>query len=180
MHCLRLLPPLVLGCVLLLAAAAGATVYHSRDEALQLAFPDAERVQPKEFFLTAQRAAIEEQAKSPLESDLLTVYIGYRGGQPIGYALFDTHVVRTLPETFLIVLSPAGAVTATHLLAFYEPAEYAPPERWLGQFRDARLSSELRVGRSIAGITGSTLTAEAVTGGVRRALSIYAVLLKGS
>lgn len=180
MHCLRLLLPLGLGCVLLLAADAGATVYHSRDEALQLAFPDAERVQPKEFFLTAaQRAAIEEQAKSPLESDLLTVYIGYRGGQPIGYALFDTHIVRTLPETFLIVLSPQGAVTATHLLAFYEPAEYAPPQRWLGQFRDARLSSELRVGRSIAGITGSTLTAEAVTAGIRRALSIYAVLLKG-
>lgn len=184
MHRLRLLlpllPPLLVGCALWLPARAGATVYHSRDEALQIAFPDAERVEPRDFFLTAtQRAAIEEQAKSPLESDLVTVYIGYRGGQPIGYALFDTHIVRTLPETFLVVLSPAGAVTGTHLLAFYEPSEYAPPARWLGQFHAARLSSELRVGRSIAGITGSTLTAEAVTGGVRRALSIYDVLLKG-
>jgi hypothetical protein len=180
MHGLRFRLLLLAGCALCVPAGTGATVYHSRDEALRLAFPDADRVEPKEFFLTAaQRAAIEKQAKSSLESDLLTVYIGYRGGQPSGYALFDTHIVRTLPETFLVVLSPDGAVTATHLLAFYEPTEYAPPERWLGQFHDARLSAELRVGRSIAGISGSTLTAEAVTAGVRRALSIYAVLLKG-
>ena len=170
--------PLVAG--LLLAAAAPATVYYARDEALKLAFPDAERVESKQFFLTtAQRAAIEAQAKSPLESDLLTVYVGYRGDQPVGYAVFDTHVVRTLPETFLVVLSPEGTIVATHLLAFYEPAEYGPSDRWLTQFHGAALSDELRVGRGIAGITGSTLTSEAVTGGVRRALAIHAVLLKG-
>jgi len=79
----------------------------------------------------------------------------------------------------MVVLAPDGNVVGTYLLAFYEPPEYAPPERWLAQFRGATLSSELRVGRGIAGITGSTLTSEAVTGGLRRALAIYAVLLKG-
>jgi hypothetical protein len=177
-HSARLV--LAIGLLIALAGPATATVHYSRDEALKLAFPDAERVAPKDFFLTAaQRAAIEAQAKSQLDSDLLTIYVGYRGDAPSGYAVFDTHVVRTLPETFLIVLSPNGAVTATHLLAFYEPPEYAPPERWLAQFHDATLSDDLRVGRGIVGITGSTLTSEAVTGGVRRALAIYAVLLKG-
>jgi hypothetical protein len=162
------------------AAPVRATVFYARDEALKLAFPDADRVEAKDFFLTAaQRAAIEAQAKSPLDSDLLTVYVGWRGDRPSGYAIFDTHVVRTLPETFLVVLAPDGAITSTHLLAFYEPPEYAPPERWLAQFRGAALNDELRVGRGIAGITGSTLTSEAVTGGIRRALAIYAVLLKG-
>jgi hypothetical protein len=162
-----------------LAAAADATVFHARDEALKLAFPDADRVETKDFFLTAaERAAIEAQAKTPLESDLLTVYVGYRGGRPSGYAIFDTHVVRTLPETFLVVLSPEGSIVATHLLAFYEPAEFAPPQRWLTQFEGRSVSGELRVGHGIAGITGSTLTAEAVTGGLRRALAIYAVLLR--
>ncbi|MGH7790349.1 MAG: FMN-binding protein [Candidatus Binatia bacterium] len=174
----------VLWWILLLAclcapAPGAATVFYARDEAIKLAFPDADRTEARDFFLTAaQRTAIEAAAKSKLESDLLTVYIGYRGGQPIGYAIFDTHNVRTLPETFLIVLSPAGAITATHLLAFYEPMEYAPPARWSAQFDGAVLNSELRVGRGIAGITGSTLTAEAVTGGIRRALAIYGTLLK--
>jgi len=171
---------LLIGAAAALASAAAATVFYSRDEALKLAFPDADRVEPKEYFLTApQRAAIETQARAPLDSDLITVYSGARAGMPSGYAIFDTHVVRTLPETFLVVLSPDGKVTATHLLAFYEPSEYAPPARWLEQFHGATAADELRVGRGIAGITGSTLTSEAVTAGIRRALAIYAVLLKG-
>jgi hypothetical protein len=52
--------------------------------------------------------------------------------------------------------------------------------RWLEQFHDATLTDDLRIGRGIVAITGSTLTSEAVTGSVRRALAIYDVLLKGS
>ncbi|MDX2167059.1 MAG: FMN-binding protein [Deltaproteobacteria bacterium] len=160
---------------------ARATVFYARDEALKLAFPDADRVEARDLFLTAaQRQAIEQAAKSKLESDLLTVYIGHRGSAILGYAIFDTHNVRTLPETFLVVLTPDGKVAATHLLAFYEPMEYAPPARWLEQFRDQTLSDDMRVGRGIATITGSTLTSEAVTGGIRRALAIYQAALKGA
>jgi hypothetical protein len=165
---------------LLLPAIAAAKVFYAKDEALRLAFPDAEHVEPRDVFLTAeQRAAIEGLAKSKLDSDLLTIYVGTRAGAVQGYALLDTHNVRTLPETFLIVLSPQGAVTATHLLAFYEPLEYSPPDRWLKQFDGATLNDNLRVGGGVATISGSTLTSEAVTGGVRRALAIYDVLLKG-
>ncbi|MEO8605020.1 MAG: FMN-binding protein [bacterium] len=170
---------LALAALLSIPPATRATVYYARDEALKLAFPDADRVETRDLFLTAaQRAAIEARAKSSLDSDLLTVYIGHRGDQVQGYAIFDAHLVRTLPETFLVVLTPQGSVAATHLLAFYEPTEYAPPPRWLAQFHDATLSDELRVGRGIAAITGSTLTSNAVTGGIRRALAIYEIALK--
>ena len=161
-----------------LAGHAHATVFYARDEALRLAFPDAERTEARDFFLTAaQRTEIEQRARAPLESDLLTVYVGYRNGAAAGYAIFDTHVVRTFPETFLVVLTPEGAVSATYVLAFYEPLEYLPAERWLRQFDGKRASDDLRIGPGIAGITGSTLTSHAVAGGIRRALAIYAVLL---
>jgi len=162
------------------AAPTQAKVFYARDEALRLAFPDADRVETRDVFLTvAQRAAIEARAKSTLESDLLTLYVGHRGAAVIGYAVIDTRTVRTLPETFLVVLSPQGAVAAMHLLAFYEPLEYSPPNRWLAQFHDVTLSDELRVGRGVVAITGSTLTSEAVVGGVRRALAIYDVVVAG-
>lgn len=58
----------------LLASPGGATVYYARDEALKLAFPDADRVAPKDVFLTRERRdAIETQAKSKLDSDLITL-----------------------------------------------------------------------------------------------------------
>jgi hypothetical protein len=146
---------------------------------MDLAFPEVDRVETRDLFLTPdQRQAIEKLAKSKLESDLLTVYVGHRNGSVSGYAVLDTHVVRTLPEAFMIVLSRDGSVTATHVLAFYEPTEYMPSERWLNQFRGKRDVQDLRVGRGIAAITGSTLTSHAVAGAVRRALAIYDVLLR--
>jgi hypothetical protein len=161
-----------------LAAPAAAKVFYAREEALKLAFPDATRTEPHDFFLTAeQKHQIEERSKAKLESDLLTAYVGYQGDRLLGWAIFDTHVVRTLPETFLVVVSPQGTVAATHLLAFYEPLEYLPSDRWLTQFAGKKADDDLQVGRGIAAITGSTLTSQAVAGGIRRALAIYAVLL---
>lgn len=172
--------PALLLALTLCASAAAAKVFYAKDEALRLAFPEADKVESRDVFLTTeQRTAIEEKAKSKLDSDLLTIYVGQRGGQVQGYAMLDTHTVRTLPETFLVVLTPDGKVAATHLLAFYEPLEYSPPGRWLEQFHDATLTDDLRVGRGVVAITGSTLTSEAVTGGIRRALAIYDVVLKG-
>jgi len=172
------LAPAALGAILCLAATAEATVFYSRDEALRVAFPSADRTEPRDYFLTPeQHETIERTARSPLASDLITVYFGYAGDKLLGYALFDTHVVRTLPETFLTVLSPEGVVISTYVVAFHEPLEYLPHERWMRQLEGKKMGDDLQVGRGIAAITGATLSSNAVAGGVRRALAIYAVLL---
>ncbi len=164
-----------------LAADADATVFYARDQLAELAFPEAEEIQALDFFLTAdQRSAIEQRAARPLESSLLTVYAGKKSGHTIGYAILDTHVVRTLPATFLVVLDDHGSVAATHVMAFHEPLEYLPSQRWLGLLLHRKLENNLRVGRAITAITGSTLSTNAVVGGVRRALAIYEVLLAGN
>lgn len=155
-----------------------AKVFYARNELPKLAFPDADRVEPHDYILTsAQREAIEKEAHAKLDSNLLTVYIGHKADGVNGYAFVDTHVVRTLPETFMVVLTPDGAVAATHVLAFYEPLEYLPSDRWLEQLKGRRLSDSLKVGDEIAAITGSSLSSNAVVGGVRRALAAYHVLI---
>ncbi len=161
-------------------APALSAVFHTRDEIPSLAFADADRVASQRFFLRAeQHARIEKLARAPLDSDLLTVYRGIRAGSTIGYAIVDSHLVRTLPEALLIVLSPEGAVTATHVLAFYEPSEYLPVAGWFEQFLGIHGRAPLRIGRDVAGITGSTLSSRAVAAALRRALAIYEVLLSG-
>jgi hypothetical protein len=169
----------------ILTAAApspsGATVFHTRDEMLELAFPDADTVKARDYFLdTQQHDDIERLAMARLDSDLLTVYEAHRDGHVLGYAILDIHVVRTFPEAFLVVLSPEGIVSATHILAFHEPVEYMPSRRWLALLQDRSLADELRLGHDIVGVTGSTLSGQAVLRGVRRALAIHAVLLAGS
>jgi len=171
----------VFGSVGLTPTAARAKVFYSKQEALALAFPDAERVETRTFFLTEEQVQqVATLATAPIDSKLVTFYVGHKDGQPLGYALIDTNVVRTLPETFLIVLSPAGVVQKLFVLAFYEPEEYLPPERWLRQFEQKTLSPDLQLRRDIHGIAGSTLSARAVTSGVRRALALFQVLIQGN
>ena len=164
----------------MLPVVASARVFLARDEALHLAFPDAERVEPRDVVLTAeQHQHIEKLAGARLDSDLVTIYVAWKAGQPSAYAVFDTHTVRTFPETFLVVLTADGAVSGAHILAFHEPEEYMPTDRWLERFKGQRLSEDLQVGRGVAAITGSTLSTRAVTSGIRRVLAIWDVVIGG-
>ncbi len=177
----RLLEVVLLGSWLTASSPflVSAGVLHSRDEALAIAFPDAEEIRPLDFYLTPeQKSEIERIAAASVESNLITVYAGQRNGAPAGYAFFDTHVVRTLPETLLIVLSPRGEVTGVHLLAFYEPPEYAPPQAWFEKFRGWSMPESGNAPPEVAAIAGSTLSSRAANAAVRRALAVYQVLLR--
>jgi hypothetical protein len=125
-----------------------------------------------------QAARIEALSRSPLESKLVTIHRGLRGEELLGYAVIDVHDVRTLPEALLVVLAPDGAVRNLRVLAFHEPPDYLPPERWYRQFDAKTGSAPLRLGGDIHAIVGATLSARAATGCVRRALAYYEVLLK--
>ncbi|MBI4864339.1 MAG: FMN-binding protein [Candidatus Riflebacteria bacterium] len=166
----------------LLAMVAGpcaAKVFLSRKEALATAFPTADQVVDRDVFLTSDQVArIEKESGAKLESELITIYEGKKQQRTLGFAFIDTHVVRTQPETFMVVLSPGGKVEAVFMCAFYEPQEYMPPDRWLAQFKGHSDPSRLRVGDAVVGITGSTLTARALTGGVRKAIAIWKVCLQ--
>ena len=156
-----------------------AKAFYSKEEALALAFPQAEKVDQRSFFLTDEQAQqVATLAAAPVESKLATFYVGQKNGTVMGYAFIETHIVRTQPETFLIVLSPTGSIQKVFVLAFYEPEEYLPTERWLHQFDQQVLGPELQLRRNIHGIAGATLTARAVTSGVRRVLALFQVLLR--
>jgi len=144
-----------------------------------LAFPEAEEVRSNTFVLDDDQAArIESLAKCKLDSKLVKIYTGLREGKVLGYALIDVHNVRTQPEAFMVVLSPAGEVRSLRVLAFHEPLEYKPTDRWYGQFNHRSIDAPLRVGGDIHGVVGATLSAHATTRGVRRALAYYKVLIQ--
>jgi hypothetical protein len=166
-------------CAALLAPPADAKVFFSREEALALAFPQADRVDDETILLEdAQAQRVESLSSAELETRLVRVYRGYRGGELLGYAFIDVHNVRTLPEAFLIVLSPEGEVRSLRLLAFHEPPEYMPREGWYEQFRDKSAADALRLGKDVHGIVGATLSSRATTLGVRRALALYQVVVQ--
>lgn len=171
---------LIILCLWAFGGSAAAKVFYAKEEALQVAFPDATSVEKRTFILTeAEVKRVETLARVKLDSKLVTFYIGKKDQKVIGYAIIDIHTIRTLPEAFMVVLSPEGRVVSTLVLAFYEPLEYLPQDRWLKQFEQKTLNESLTPGRDIAGITGATLTARAITKGVRKILAFYQVLIAG-
>jgi hypothetical protein len=168
----------VAGVLLLDSAPAESKVYASQNEALPAAFPEADRIVRRNFVVTAEQVRrIEQRARAPLESRIVTLHVGWRADEILGYALIDIHTVRTLPEALMIVLEPDGAVRSVRVLAFHEPEDYLPSMRWFQQFAGRRLDSDLQLKRGVHAITGATLSARATTRGVRRALALYEVLL---
>lgn len=165
----------------LLALPAAAGTYLTKTEALELAFPGADRVETRTLYLTEEQAEAAQAASgAPLDSRVYTFYVGLRDGAPVGYAAIEAATVRTLPQTLLVVLDPRGRVERVRVLAFFEPEEYLPPRRWLAQFEGRPLGPELRVGGDVQGITGATLSAQAVTRQVRRVLALARLLTEGS
>lgn len=157
-----------------------AQVFHSKESALRLAFPGADVIESRDLFLSeAEARRVGELARAKQESRLVTVYVGKKAGELLGYAYFDTHTIRTLPETILVVVEADGELRAVHLLSFHEPPEYQPPPKWLGQFEDQTLDDSLALQREIDGIAGSTLTARAITAAVRRVLAVHEVKILG-
>lgn len=146
----------------------------TQKDALALAFPDAAPERRTAFLTEAQASAAEKAARAKLESRVWTYYVA---GSTFAY--FESHLVRTMNETMMVVVGTDGAVRFVEILSFAEPDDYRASSRWLAQFKKRLLDEDLALRRGLHGITGSTLTAEAVARGVRRALAVHGVLNPG-
>ena len=156
-----------------------AQVYLTQEQALKLAFPDsATVVERKTLFLTDDQVKeIQAQAKAKVESKLVTYYAGKNTEGVDGYAFFEINIVRTMPETFMVVVNPNGAVRFVEILAFYEPPDYLPTKRWFELYKEKELNKDLWVKRGIPNISGATLSSNAITAGVRKALATFKVAI---
>lgn len=157
-----------------------AAVFFSKEEAMELAFGKGATIESRPVFLSdEQTAQIEQLAMVKLDSQLFTFFEGYREGKLVGYAVIESHTVRTQPETLLIVLSPSGELVNSAILAFHEPPEYQPSAAWFATLLHKPIR-DLRQNQGVDGISGATLSVKASLEGIRKTLAVYQVALSGS
>ena len=130
---------------------------------LKAAIPEAERFDARDVLLgDAMVKRIEKLARARVKERLVTFYTASKDGATLGYAVIHSHVVRTKRETFAIAFEPDGRIRKISILAFLEPEEYRPSERWLRQFDGKGAQDRLAVGDDIAPISGATLSARGI------------------
>ncbi len=164
-------------CGLILQPCYG-KVFYSKDEAMKLAFGDEATVEVMSLFPTAEQVTqIEHLAKVKLDSSLISLYVGKKQGQIVGYASIESHTVRTSSETLLLVLDVEGHLRNVYTLAFHEPPEYQPPERWYSQLTNHNLE-QLGFDQDIQGVSGATLSTRAALNSARKVLAVFQIMLK--
>lgn len=100
-----------------------------------------------------------------------TVFRVVRGDSLLGFAVVRAVKGKDQPITFLVATDPADRLRDIDILVYREPygGEVAY-EAWRRQFRGKSTDDQLEVGRDIRSISGATISVNAVTLGVRRAL----------
>jgi hypothetical protein len=153
-----------LAAVLLLASgSAHAQLGGGEEAAVRAVFRGADRIEARDVVLTDELVArIEKLARARVQERLVTFYTAHRQGAVAGYAVIHSHVVRTKRETIAIAFEPDGRIRRIQVLAFLEPEEFRPSERWLAQFQGKGPEDSLRVGGDIVNVTGSTLTSRGI------------------
>lgn len=155
-----------------------AEIFFSKNEAMELAFGKGAQVEQLSLFPDEnQTAKIERDARIKLDSGLFTFYIGKDNDKILAYAAIETSTVRTKPETLMIVLTPDGELRNVYTLAFHEPPEYLPPERWFEQLYKRPLA-EMDFNKGVDGISGATLSTRSALNSIRKVMAIYQVMVK--
>ena len=160
-------------------SAADAQVLLTQEEALDLAFPAQATVERRTAYLDEEEVAeVAERARPAKVKDraVVTYYVGFVDGKPVGSAYFDAHRVRTLQEVLMVVVDPSGRVSRIEILGFAEPPDYMAPDGWLDLFSGRGLEPGTSSRGDIPIITGATLTSHAVSDAVRLSLALHSVI----
>ncbi|MEA2336271.1 MAG: hypothetical protein QOE82_278 [Thermoanaerobaculia bacterium] len=126
----------------------------------------------QKFFLTRQQRDDARRESGVDFSDELVIRYAANGA----FAYFETHVVRTKPETLMIVVTVDGKIDRVDILAFDEPTDYAPKPRWPDQLRGRRLDADLSLSRAVRPISGESLTGRSIVNATRKVLALHHVL----
>lgn len=160
------------------ASAAQARVFMTQQQALAGAFPAGTKVTRQALFLSPEQStAAQKESGVEFKDRMIVRYAGTNAaGVVIGYAYFDTHMVRTLPETVMVVVNAKSEVEKIEILSFDEPPDYFPRQRWLDQFDGRRLDDDLSLKRKIRPISGASLSGRAIVNASRKVLALHRVL----
>lgn len=178
----RVASPFALVAVLLLgllvARPADAYVYSTREQLLAAFFPaptvvSVERFQPDpERF----RAALGYAPPRPAWE----IQVGRQGGEVSGYAVFDQQLGQHEPIDFAVWLDAAGLVGRVEVMVYREPyGDGVRAAAFRRQFEGLGPASPMRPGREIKVVSGSTISTQALSVGVRRA-AVLVDLLRAS
>ncbi|MDA0666854.1 MAG: FMN-binding protein [Planctomycetota bacterium] len=160
-----------------LALSGPGKTFHSQEEALVLAFGKAEVQRTPHYWTKVERTALGELAGTKKVGGTHAKFQAKtkQGKVVAGRSVwFDTRMVRSKPQTIMLIIDAEQRVEKLVVCSFDEPLDYKPVARWYEQFEGRQLNDELQLKKGIHGVSGATLTSRATTAAVREVLAAHA------
>ena len=157
-----------------------AQVLISPVEAMQENYGADASISKKNILLSTEKFKnIQKNAKTKLDTKIYRIFTAKKGEEILGYGILVNRKVRSKNAVILYFIQDS-ILQGIEIIAFNEPREYMPTEKWNAQFINIATSKNLQLNRDIPSISGATMSARSVTDSSKIAFAIYNELLKGN
>ncbi|MFQ5684270.1 MAG: FMN-binding protein [Candidatus Binatia bacterium] len=175
--CLILL--LLLGDPLLAWGQEG--IFLRESEAPKAVFPEAMTLErkmiPSDYKLREKISLRMGNTKTSLWERAYTIFIAREEDKLLGYAVVVEEIGKHRPITFIVGVEKNGRVRDVAVMVYREPyGSEVKDKRFLTQYEGKDLQAPLVPYRDIRNVTGATLSVEAISRGVKKALALVEVI----
>ena len=112
---------------------------------------------------------IQFQAKQKFFRDELNIWTISTADTLSHYAIIDNSLGKSMPITFLVVFTTNGEIRYAQIVKYREPyGGEISSSSWTSQFMEMSNESEFKMGETIDGISGATISTHSVTKGIHK------------
>ncbi len=161
------------------AGDAFGDVYLSKEEALEMAFVDADRIEKKtEILLPGQLEEITRLSGARDISRIFTYYAGFESDRRVGYAVIGSARGRSRRFKFMMAVGVELSIEMVEILSYQDIHGSEVRQGWFKrQFAGKRISDPIRIYEDIRNVSGATISCEALAEKVRVSLVTLSVVV---
>ena len=112
---------------------------------------------------------IQFQAKQKFFRDELNIWTISTADTLSHYAIIDNSLGKSMPITFLVIFTANDRIKYAQIVKYREPyGGEISSLSWTSQFKGMWKESEFKVGKTIDGISGATISTHSVTKGIHK------------
>lgn len=146
--------------------------YLTKEEALESIFPGATVSKVKVELSATDKEKIKELTGKIFIKRKVTIYKASKG-----YAIIAKERSKTKRFTFLVAVDRNLAVKRIEILKYEESHGYEVENKgFRNQFKGKTIKDPIKLKRDITNISGATMSARAVTVGVKKSLAVFEVI----
>jgi Na+-translocating ferredoxin:NAD+ oxidoreductase RnfG subunit len=155
-------------------------VFLSEEQAPRAVFPDADafarQVVPAAPEMRARMKTVLRTTEPSIWEEQYVTFKATRGDTVVGYAIIDEEIGKHRPITFVVGVRPDGSINDVAVMAYREAyGGEVRSKRFLTQYRRKNVKSGLQTYTDIQNIAGATLSVDAASRAVKKALAVAQV-----